>query len=140
MIKINEDPHANGYTNVPAKGVTGFFPQGADLEPILTELQTAGVAANNIQVFTGTVGEEQLDPLGERHGYFTQFMKFVEKQLFDENILFQRAQDVLQNGGSVVLVHPEADDLDWRPFGDILKSHGGRDVTHWGQWVVETVV
>jgi hypothetical protein len=140
MIKINQDPHTGGYAYVPLRGVTGFFGPEVEILPIIKELNASGYSQDFIEVFEGIEGANVLDVEGKRHGLLVRFMRELEEFFADETRLFHRANDVLRGGGSVVAVFPHGHETEWRKVGAILKAKGATDVTHWGNWIIETIV
>ncbi len=140
MIKLNRDPHSGGYAYLPLKGVTGFFGPGVEVLTLVKELDAAGYAGDRIEIFHGSKGAEELDLEGKRHGLWVRFMRGLEELFSDEIILFHRADEILRSGGSVVAVFPHGHESEWRQVGEILKRHGASDVTHWGKWIVESII
>ncbi|MEZ6141428.1 MAG: hypothetical protein R3B84_12725 [Zavarzinella sp.] len=139
MIRFNQDPHKGGYAYLPLKSVTGNFQPDFDLQALLSELQKAGFAEDRIEIFSGKEGAEVLDLDGKHHGLWVRFVRGLEEYLFDDMAIFQRANEVLQAGGTVVAVFTHGGESDWRQVGAILKQQGATDITHWGKWVTETL-
>jgi hypothetical protein len=135
MIRINPDPHTGGYAYVPLHAVTAFFPAGHDVTGALQELNSAGLADDQIDVFTRSFGEQQLDLEGRKHGLWVRFMRSIGEVLGDEAKELELAEWHLQHGGRVVAAYVHGDhDLKHRAV-DVLTKHGGVRVQYWGRWV-----
>src|SRR6185295_10315825 len=101
MSRINPDPHEAGYAYQPTNAVTAFLPPGHNPQPMLHALSDAGCASEKIDVLVGEEGAAQLDLAGEKHGAWARFRRGLEHAFADETEVYQRAEQVLQSGGSV---------------------------------------
>jgi hypothetical protein len=137
MPRINPDPHKDGYVYERMNSVTGFFPAGQDIQPILRALSEAGCASDTIDVFTGVQGAGKLDLAGEKHGAWVRFWRGLENALADETEIDQRAEKVLQSGGSIVAVFTNGDASRKDRAVGVLKAHHGDEVTFWGSTTIE---
>lgn len=137
MIRLNPNPRTGGYAYMPIKSVTSRFPAGGDVQGAVEALTHAGCHHHQIDVFSGKLGADQMDSKGHLHGVWVRFVRALEDIFTDEAQLFQRADDTLRTGGSVVAVFTAGRELERRQASDILKSHGGLDTVYWGGWVTE---
>ena len=137
MPRINPDPHEDGYAYERTNTVTAFLPAGQDVQPVLRALSDAGCASDTIDVFEGAQGAAKLDLAGEKHGAWVRFWRGLENALADETEVYQRAEKVLQSGGSVVAVFTDGDENHKNRAVAILKSHHGNEVTFWGNATIE---
>jgi hypothetical protein len=104
MSRTNPDPHEAGYVYQPTRAVTAFFPANRGVQAMLGALSEAGFAGEKVDVFSGVRGAEQLDLTGETHGAWVRFRRGLESALADEAEVYQRAEQVLRAGRSVVAV------------------------------------
>lgn len=137
MSELNPNPHAEGYVYQPTHAVTAFYPPGTDLQAVQRALTDGGFRADQIQVFQGEAGAVQLDLKGERHGGWVQFRRDLERVFVDEVVVLDRAEEVLQSGGGVVVAFTEGDADRKTRAVDLLKAHDGQEVRYWGEWTIE---
>lgn len=137
MIKYNPDPHKGGYVYIPTRAVTAFFPKDHDISGVLKELSKAEFAEDRIEVFSGPLGELQLDLEGRRHGLWVRFVIALEELFTDEAQTLKKAEWYLQNGGRIVIVYTQGNEQLKHRAVEILKTHGGVEVQYWGSWVRE---
>ncbi len=104
---------------------------------MLGALSEAGFASEKVDVFSGEQGAEQLDLAGEKHGVWARFRRGLEHALADETELYQRAEQVLRSGGSVVEVFTDGSAGQKEVAAGVLKVHHGEEVTYWGTMVIE---
>ena len=137
MIRLNPDPRTGGYAYMPIRSVTARFPAGSDVQAALRALSLAGFRDDQIDVFTGVIGADQLDSEGRLHGVWVRFVRGLQDIFTDDADLFHRADETMRGGGSVVAVFTEGQEEERRRASEILKSHGGLDTVYWGGWVTE---
>lgn len=137
MIRLNPDPKTGGYAYMPIRSVTSRFPSGADHQKAIQALTRAGFRDDQINVFTGKLGADQMDTGGKVHGLWVRFVRALEDIFTDEAQLFHRADETMRSGGSVVTVFTAGREPERRRAAEILKSHGGLDTVYWGGWVTE---
>src|SRR5436309_1537353 len=104
MSRTTPGPLEAGYVYHPTMAVTAFFSTGQGGQAILDALSEAGFACEKVELFSGGPGIERLDLAGERHGAWVRFRRGLESVLADEAGVYQRAEQVLRSGGSVVAV------------------------------------
>jgi hypothetical protein len=137
MIRLNPDPRTGGYAYMPIRSVTSRFPAGGQVQGALQALTQAGFRDDQIDVFSGKIGADQLDTEGRLHGVWVRFVRALEDLFTDEAQLFHRADETMRAGGSVVAVFTAGREEERRRAADILKAHGGLDTVYWGGWVTE---
>jgi hypothetical protein len=137
MIRLNPDPTTGGYAYMPIRSVTSRFSAGADVQGTLRALTQAGFRDDQIDIFTGASGADQLDTKGRLHGVWVRFVRALEDMFTDEAQLFHRADETMRSGGSVVSVFTAGQKQERQRASEILKSHGGLDTVYWGGWVTE---
>jgi len=137
MPRMNPDLHANGYVYERINSVTAFLPAGRDVQPILRALADAGCASDVIDVFVGVEGATILDLAGDKHGAWVRFWRGLENAVADEAELYQRAERVLQSGGTIIAVSTDGDKSQKDRAVEILKTHDGNEVTFWGNTAIE---
>ena len=137
MIRLNPDTQTGGYAYMPIRSVTSRFPAGSDVQGALRALTCAGFRDDQIDVFTGEIGADQLDNEGRLHGVWVRFVRGLQDMVTDEAPLFHRAEDTLRSGGSVVAVFTAGREDERRRAAESLKSCGGIDTVYWGGLVTE---
>jgi hypothetical protein len=137
MIRLNPDPQTGGYAYMPIRSVTSRFPPGRDARGAVEALTIAGFRDDQIDVFSGEAGADQLDTQGHSHGVWVRFVRALEDLFTDEAHLFRRADETMRSGGSVVAVFTAGREEERRRAAEILKAHGGTDTVYWGGWVTE---
>jgi hypothetical protein len=137
MPQINPNPHDEGYVYQPTHAVTGDFAAGVDIPAVQRELADAGFSPEQVQIFQGEAGADQLDLKGERHGGWVQFRRGLERVFADETMVFDRAEELLRAGGVVVVAFTGGDDGLKDRAVELLKARGGQPVRYWGEWTVD---
>jgi hypothetical protein len=137
MSRTNPDPHEAGYVYQPTRAVTAFFPASQGVQAMLGALSEAGFAGEKVDVFSGEQGAERLDLAGEKHGAWVRFRRGLESALADEAEVYQRAEQVLRSGGSVVADLTDGGAGEKEVAAGVLKVHHGEEVTYWGNMVIE---
>jgi hypothetical protein len=137
MIRLNPDPQTGGYAYMPIRSLTSRFPAHVDAQEAVHALIQAGVSDEQIDIFSGKLGADQLDTEGRLHGLWVRFVRALEDMFTDEAPLFHRADDTMRSGGSVVTVFTAGRPEERKRASEILKSHGGLDTVYWGGWVTE---
>jgi hypothetical protein len=133
MPVINPDPHRDRYVFEPSHLVTAKFPGQVDLGAFGSAFTGAGFAREQVHVFQGQEGANELDLAGKRHGRWVQFRRKLESVfLTHEAWVFEQAEETLRSGGVVVVVTTGPDDARKDQAAEILKSLGGQGVRYWG--------
>jgi len=109
MIRLNPDPQTGGYAYMPIRSVTSRFPAGRDVQAALQALTRAGFRDDQIDIFTGEIGADQLDSNGRLHGVWVRFVRSLQDILMDDAKLFHRADETMRTGRSVVAVFPRVE-------------------------------
>jgi hypothetical protein len=137
MSQINPDPHAAGYEYQPTHAVTAEFPSGVDVQALQRALAAVGFGADEVQVFQGAAGADELDLHGDRHGGWVHFRRALERVFADEIVVFDRAEEILRSGGVVVAAFTGGDAARKARAAEVLKSYGGQAVRYWGEFTIE---
>jgi len=137
MSRINPDPHEAGYVYQPIDVVTAFFPAGQDFQAVVRALSDAGYTHEKVAAFVGEQALQQLDLSGEKHGKWAQFWRGVERAFADEIDVYERVEQVLHSGGSIVAVSTDWDAKKKKRAGEILKRFSGQEITYWGNGTIE---
>lgn len=137
MIRLNPDPETGGYAYMPLRSVTSRFPFGSDVQGALMALTRSGLHEEQIDIFTGVHGADELDTKGHLHGIWIRFFRTIQDALTDEAPLFKRADDTMRAGGSVVAVFTAGREDERQSATRILKAFGGVDTVYWGGLVTE---
>ena len=133
MSQVNPDPHEGGYVYQPTHAVTANFPQGVDVGALRGALTGAGLAPDQLHVFQGEAGADQLDLKGERHGGWVRFRRELERVFSSyEAWVFDQAEELLRSGGVFVAAFTGGDEARKARAVEVLMSYGGQGVRYWG--------
>ena len=137
MARINPNLAGEHAQYNPIHRVTGVFDVHDHVTTALRELEDAGFAHGDIDVFSGVEGEQALDPSGDTLGTAGRFFRRIENWVSDTAKFHDLAAATLHAGGFVVAA--KADDSDARKgiAMDILTRNGARDVKYWSNFYVE---
>lgn len=127
----------SGAQFLPDKCVTALFPISTGAYKARSRLLEMEFADEQIELFAGEVGAEQLDVDGEQMSGFQKALQAITQALADDAGYLDRTNAVLKQGGAVVSVDTGDDEATVRRAVAALKDAGGEDVQHWGQWRTE---
>ena len=133
MTQANRDPHRAGYVYEPTYMTTAIFPRGVDVEALQGALTGAGFAPDELLVFQGEAGADELDLKGERHSGWVQFRRDLERMFHSyETWVFDQAEKALWSGGVVAAAMTGGDKARKGRAVEVLKALGGQGVRYWG--------
>jgi hypothetical protein len=121
----------------PTLAVTAFFPAGRAVHGSLTALASAGFDPNRIDVYSGAEGARRIDSAAKSHGQRVQLRRALEELFGGDPDVFDRADQTLQSGGTVVEVFTRGNLAKKMQAAEILKATGGQDVIYWGPLLTE---
>ena len=137
MVKINEDPHEQGYQLQPKYRLSAIFETCDDLVEIVQSLEQAGFTEKQLEVFAGPEGAAKLDFAGNNHGFLARLKRSLEMIYADETDLLRKIDMTLQRGGLAIFVNTAGDEsLKDRAF-EVIKDHNPSEVCYWGKLAVE---
>jgi hypothetical protein len=138
MVKVNPDPLEKGYQFSPLHHVRGIFASSDAIERAVQSLEEAGFRDDEIQVFIGDHGVDQLDTAGRRHNVIIRVLRDLDDIFWaQDSEIHEKANRVLRGGGAVVDVHTHGESEKKQRAGEALKSSGAKDVVYWGHLQVE---
>jgi hypothetical protein len=137
MIRVNDDPHEQGYELGPTYRLTAIFESCDDMVEVLQSLEHAGFADEQIEVFAGPEGAKKLDFAGERHGLLARLKRRVQMLYADETDYLRKMEMTLQRGGMAVFVFTDNDEAAKRRALDVLKIYNPSEVVFWGKLAIE---
>jgi hypothetical protein len=133
MALMNPDPHRDHYVHEPSHLVTATFPNELDIRDLEKTFTHADFAREQVHVFQGQAGANELDLAGKRHGGWVKFRRTLESAFLSyEAWVYEQAEATLRSGGVVVVVTTGPDDARKTQAAEILKSLGGQGVRYWG--------
>jgi len=137
MVRVNPDlPNENAQFN-PVNCVTGLFDGHDAVTLAVGDLEQAGFARADIDVFAGAEGERLLDPSGETRGTAGRWFRVVERLVSDTSEFHALALATLNAGGFVLAVKADDDDARKAEAMAVLGRRGARDVKYWNSLFVE---
>lgn len=137
MVKVNDDPHEDGYKLQPTYRVSAIFETCDDLVEIVQALEQAGFTDEQVQVFAGPEGADMLDFAGKKHGFLARLKRSLEVIYADETDFLRKIDMTLQRGGLAVFVNTGGDEsLKDRAF-QVVRNFDPSEVCYWGKLAVE---
>lgn len=118
----------------PNGTVVGIVDDPESAAAALDGLIAAGVPEEEITVLYGDAGADRLDASGQRHGLLGKVRRLVQNY-GDQDLPHVRRQAAELRRGNFVISAPAGDD-DRDFVADILTTHGGHFVNHYGSWTV----
>ena len=122
----------------PAHRVVGIIDSPTALQQALAALQRAGIAQEDIKVFSGEEGIRVIDPRGKQHGLLDRLIRVVQSFLSEEGEHMERYDEELRAGHYLVIV--AADNRTKDRIAEILKQHGGHFMDYYDELVIEHLV
>ena len=124
----------------PSEKVVGILDDRARVDELRSALDEAG--ATDVEVLSGTSGEEQIDPQGDDHGAFASALRTVQKAIGDEGQRLENLNDELERGNLIVQAGLSAGDDDAREqqkqtVGRVMREHGARSIAFYGKHQIE---
>ena len=135
-IKVNPDPHADGFTPQPIRSVTARMDDLDDLIVAMRALKAAGFSENDASVFMGEEGLSKLDLHGENHGILARVIRALESLTAEERANLE-CETALKEGCLFVCVSTDGSDEQKAAVNQILKDHNARNLSFFGRWTVE---
>ena len=135
-IKVNPDPHADGFTPQPIRSVTARVDDLGDLIAAIRALEAAGFSEDDTPVFIGEEGLSKLDLHGENHGMLARAVRALESLTAEERANLE-CETALKEGCLFVCVSTDGSDKQKATVDQILKDHNARNLRFFGRWTVE---
>lgn len=114
----------NKFLEDPTNRIVSVFDVRSQVEAVRQELLTQGLTDNQIRVRRGEEAATKVDTSA--------------KWFADTDVEIEKYQRELSAGKTVVSV-PVKDSADRDALHAILKRHGARMITHFGEWVTTTM-
>jgi hypothetical protein len=135
-IKVNPDPHAEGFTPQPILSVTARLDDLGDVIAAIRALKAAGFSDDDTSVFMGEEGLSKLDLHGENHGMLARAVRVLESLTAEERVNLD-CEAALKEGCIFVCVSTDGSDKQKATVNQILKDHNARNLKYFGRWTVE---
>jgi hypothetical protein len=135
-IKVNPDPHAEGFTPQPILSVTARLDDLGDVIAAIRALKAAGFSDDDTSVFMGEEGLSKLDLHGENHGMLARAVRALESLTAEERVNLD-CEAALKEGCIFVCVSTDGSDKQKATVNQILKDHNARNLSFFGRWTVE---
>jgi hypothetical protein len=135
-MKVNPDPHADGFTPQPIRSVTARVDDLGDLIAAIRALKAAGFSEDDTSVFIGEEGLSKLDLHGEHHGMLARAIRTLESLTAEEQANLE-CETALKEGCLFVCVSTDGSDKQKADVNQILKGHNARNLRFFGRWTVE---
>ncbi len=137
MARTNCDPYAGFHLFALVNRVTGLLDREEEVKATVHALEEAGVATDDIDIFTGHAGAKCLDLSGREHGRAVRLIRTLEAAVGGEGETNNRIDEALHRGASLVCVkvHKKADEK--ARAVRILQSNHAHEIHHWGTWGFE---
>jgi hypothetical protein len=140
MIRVNPNPHADGYVFIPTNRITAAFSSPAGAQSSIEALRAMGFAAANIDMFVGVEGAEALDLSGEAHGVGVRRIRNLEALLMaEDHETHQAADSTLKTGGAALAILMDGKEDEKARVAAVLRSHGAALIRYWKRWSIENL-
>ena len=160
MARINPDPYAGGHLFALVNRVTCLLDTEDEVMATVKALEEDGVAADDIDIFTGDKGVRCLDLSGREHGRAVHLLRKLEAALGAEGETNHRIEAALRKGATLLCVrihtqhvtsflsrltggHADGDGatrIDEKARAlRILKARHAHEIHYWGPWACEDV-
>jgi hypothetical protein len=136
MPSINPDRPESSQL-LPVHCVTALFVSKDAVPRAIEALRAAGFKDAQIQIFIGEEGVRQLFIEPDQQSVIAKFFQALTEALADDASYLDSARTVLKNGGAMISVHVGDVEASALRATNALKSVGGAEVQHWGQWRTE---
>jgi hypothetical protein len=137
MARVNPHLPEEHVQYNPINRVTGLFEAHDGVTLAVRELEEAGFARDDIDVFSGVEGEQALGSSGDTLSTAGRWFRKVEDWVSDTSKFHELASATLNAGGFLVAARAEGDEARKGAAMDILTRHGARDVKYWSNFYVE---
>jgi hypothetical protein len=128
---------SEGFQGYPENHVLAAFDSRADAAAALDDLREEGLAEDEVAVYAGEDGADEIDSDGTSHGLGSTIIRSVQGILTDRDRLVEYEEAVEQGG--VVIAAQSEDDERKHLLAAVFKRHGGHDVHHFGAMTVENL-
>ena len=137
MVSINPVASETSKKFSPTNHVTGLFLTTERLPALLDDLQAAGFSDEDIEIFSGHEGAEELDFNGKHKGVVRRLLHDLVMALSDESQLQDQIDDALREGGIFVSVDTRGENTKKEQAIQVLEANYAEDVCYWGHLAVE---
>lgn len=140
MARVNCDPYAGGHLFALVNRVTCLLDSADEVTATVRALEEAGVATDDIDLFTGEQGARCLDLSGREHGRVVRLLRTLEAAVGDERETNHRIDEALRRGATLlsVRIHGRKNGEKARVLGVLTALHA-REIHYWGAWGFEDV-
>jgi hypothetical protein len=111
-------------------------PRQADA--VRVSLAAAGIPADGVEVLTGALAAERLDPLGKSGGWWLRVKRVVGFTQADQSVDLALYAAALREGRAVVALRAPAAERD--AAAGVLRTHGAHFVNFYGTLVTEEII
>ncbi|MEZ5347001.1 MAG: hypothetical protein R2681_15745 [Pyrinomonadaceae bacterium] len=130
-MKINPDPHKDGFELQPTNNVTAELADLAGAQALAVKLEGHKINKDAISVFLGQEGLEKIDLTGENHGMYGFILRSVQ-HLSHEWQIHESAQKALENGKVLISVQTDGSEEQVSHVVNELKDHEAEGIVFWG--------
>ncbi len=126
---------SEGFQGYPENHVLAAFDSRADAAAALDDLREEGLSEDEVAVYAGEQGAEDIDSDGTSHGFGSVVVRSVQLILTDRDRLSEY-EEAVEGGGVVIAAQAEDDDRK-HLLSAVFQRHSGRDVRYYGTMTVE---
>jgi diadenosine tetraphosphate (Ap4A) HIT family hydrolase len=138
LARINCDPYAGFHLYALVNRVTGLLDREDEVNATVRALEEAGVATDDINIFTGEQGARCLDLSGREHGRAVRLLRTLEAAVGGEGETNHRIDEALHQGATLlcVKIHKPRSDEKGRAVR-VLQAQHAHEIHYWGTWGFE---
>ncbi len=130
-MKINPDPHKDGFELQPTNNVTAELADLSSAQEVAVTLEGREIKKDAISVFLGQEGLEKIDLSGEHHGMYGFILRNIQ-HLSHEWKIHESAQAALERGRVLVSIQTDGSDEQIAVVVAALKERDASGIVYWG--------
>ncbi len=131
-MKINPDPHEDGFEIQPTDNVTAELADLESAQAVASKLEGIGYGKESITVFVGEEGLKRIDLTGEDHGIYGFLIRSIQ-HISHEWRIHESARLALESGRVLIGILTDGSDEQISAVVEILKDHDANAIVYWGK-------
>ena len=122
----------------PTDYLFGIVDDASEARAAVQEMESAGIAEEDVSVFTGETGALRIDASGARHGVLARAVRLLEAMSMNADHAGQY-EDAAREGRNVIAMHAHGGE-DKAKAQAILAAHHGHFINYYARMHFETLV
>lgn len=130
-MKINPDPHKDGFELQPTDNVTAELSSLETAQEVAKILGMKGVGRDAVNVYIGEEGLEKIDLDGQEHGLYAFLLRSIQ-HISHEWRIHESAKTALEEGRVLISIQTDGSEDQIETVVRELKPHDAEKITFWG--------